>query len=212
MREKERKNETEKERRGGGRRKERAKESGRTLGRERYRAPTIGATVGLDIATAGSGTPLQGGSGWSISGALYVTNLRTRRSLMPVRGPWCGRVCARGLLNMTSGKGWVGEEGRQSRESGAERDPGALLGFLNVRRAASSTRDCPRSSRYVRLRLRLHGQRCRTGALFLPFPPFLFLSLSRRKYKYAPVSTSNRSLGDARRAKVRRNRMRSFGY
>jgi len=46
----------------------------------------------LGIAMAGGGTPLQGGSGWSISGALYVTNLRTRRSLMPVRGP---RVCAR---------------------------------------------------------------------------------------------------------------------
>lgn len=70
---------------------------GRTdvIGQERYTGrPTIGATAasrGLDIATAGSGTPLQGGSGWSISDALYVTNRRTRRSLMPVRGPWCGR-------------------------------------------------------------------------------------------------------------------------
>lgn len=36
----------------------------------------------------GNRAPLQGGSGWSISGALYVTNLRTRPSLMPVRGPW----------------------------------------------------------------------------------------------------------------------------
>ena len=35
----------------------------------------------------GNRAPLQGGSGWSISGALYVTNLRTRPSLMPVRGP-----------------------------------------------------------------------------------------------------------------------------
>lgn len=83
--------------------------------------PTIGATVGLDIATAGSGTPLQGGSGWSISGALYVTNLRTRREFN-ARTWTLARTCvrARGLLNMTSGNGGVHGGGRESKQSRVE--------------------------------------------------------------------------------------------
>lgn len=98
-----------------------AKESDDIRGQERYRASNNWSNVGwLDIATAGSGTPLQGGSGWSISDALYVTNLRTRRSLMPVRGPWCGRVYA-----------WVIKYDEKREGS----DAVDLLGFLNVRHA-----------------------------------------------------------------------------
>lgn len=77
-------------------------------------------------------TPLQGGSGWSISDALYVTNLRTRRSLMPVRGPWCGRVYA-----------WVIKYDEKRRERDA---PWISSGFLNVRHAADAiiARSCDR--------------------------------------------------------------------
>lgn len=98
----------------------------------------------LDIVTAGSGTSLQGGSGWSISGALYVTNLRTRPSLMPVRGPWCGRVCA-----------WVikydekaGEE--HCWEKGEEIGPSRLSERLTL---PLCWRDCPRLSLWQKLHL-----------------------------------------------------------
>lgn len=91
-----------------------------------------------------SGTSLQGGSGWSISGALYVTNLRTRRSLMPVRGPWCGHVCA-----------WVikyDEKGGGVPFWGREREIVVLLDSSNVRRCCSANaiaRDCRCGRDYI---------------------------------------------------------------
>lgn len=195
----------------------RAKESGRTLGRERYRVPTIGATVGLDIATAGSGTPLQGGSGWSISGALYVTNLRTRRQFN-ARTWTLARTCVRAWVikyDERERRGGWRRKGVRAKRSRAERSgarSGALLGFLNVRRAAPPTRDCPRSSRCMRRRLRLHGQRCRTDReLSLSLPPrSLFLPFSGRSINTrANVDTSTRRI-DLREARATRKFARIY--
>lgn len=115
----------------------------------------------LGIAMADSGTPLQGGSGWSISGALYVTNLRIRRSLMPVRGPWRADVWYAWVIKYEGVGDGQGEEER-ARKGGSPRGGGSrtsLFGFLNgfdrpTDRPTPPSRLAPRLP--LRRRLRLH--------------------------------------------------------